>query len=254
LSSFKNRIIAATVALGWVAVWVILIMAYRLVRPLARLNRASQDIIAFNYWTPLEFVPKDDEIGDLSRSFETMRRTISDLVAKDPLTGLFNRRYLDQALEAAVARAERHNEELACLMLDLDNFKQFNDRYGHSRGDEALRRLGQVLLNEVRSYDVVARYGGEEFTVLLSSTGASEALAMAERLRAAVERSPLGEDAGGESLPQTVSIGVAVLRRDSDRPTDLLNRADRVLYRAKTEGRNCVIFAEGDVEREISEE
>ena len=244
LASFKNRMIAATIALGWVAVWVILILAYRLARPIMQLNRASQDIIAFNYWTPLDFVPKDDEIGDLARSFETMRCTISDLVAKDPLTGLFNRRYLDHALETAVARAERHEEDLACLMLDLDNFKWFNDRYGHSRGDKALRHVGSVLLQEVRSYDIVARYGGEEFTVLLPATGTAAALAMAERLRAAIEHASLGGVVDEESLSQTVSIGVAVFRQGIDRPADLMSRADKVLYRAKSEGRNCVVLAD----------
>jgi two-component system cell cycle response regulator len=153
----------------------------------------------------------------------------------DALSGLWNRRYFDQRLEAEISLAKRSKRPLAILMLDLDHFKSINDRYGHPMGDEVLRRVGAQLASSVRVEDIVCRYGGEEFAIVAPniSTGA---LQLAERLRSAIEK--MSFSFGGHEVKVTVSIGVASCE-DSLDPT-LLHQADAALYRAKQNGRNRV--------------
>jgi len=236
LVRLKNRVVAATIILAWVAVWVILIIAYGFSRPIAKLVKVTNDMIAFNYQTPFEFSPSGDEIGELARSVETMRQKIEQLVTRDPLTKTYNRGFLMHMFKVSFARAQRYSEKLACIILDIDHFKKINDTYGHQAGDEVLEAVGDLLLEGTRSSDLVstvARYGGEEFVVLLPGLAAEDALLVAERLRQAVEthRMPYG-------IVCTISCGVAVLRPDHETPDSLLNEADQALYRAKKYGRN----------------
>ncbi|MDZ7754777.1 MAG: DUF484 family protein [Gammaproteobacteria bacterium] len=157
----------------------------------------------------------------------------------DPLTGLYNRRYLEARLAEEVSRARRHGMPLSCMFLDVDHFKRINDRHGHAAGDAVLRHLAERITELLRASDVAVRYGGEEFALLLPQTAAAEAAVLAERLRAHLAAQPI-EVAGVDSpMEVTVSIGVAELAADED-GAGLLDGADRALYRAKAGGRNRV--------------
>ena len=164
----------------------------------------------------------------------------------DVLTGWNNRRYLQVRLKEELARARREQDNLVCLMLDVDHFKSINDTFGHAAGDTVLRDLAGRVDAEIRASDVAARYGGEEFVVLLPATEARAAEVLAERIRNAVGSEPF-ELPGGGSIAVTVSIGIAAITPDTrsdDLKTlgdSLLARADVALYRAKSAGRDRVI-------------
>lgn len=173
-----------------------------------------------------------------------------ELTIRDPLTATFNRRYMDQRLESEVAFARRHEAALSLLMIDIDGFKRLNDEHGHVVGDAALRYVARVLEAMVRSEDVVARYGGEEFLVLARSIGIRGAAALAERLRAGVERE--GVETASGTLPITVSVGVAHLAGSEELSVQaLVEAADEAMYEAKRSGRNRVIIAAGDVRQRL---
>ncbi len=162
------------------------------------------------------------------------------LAITDPLTGLFNRRYLEHRLQLEWKRALRFHHPLSVLMIDVDHFKEYNDAYGHLFGDRALTRLAKVLRASLRGVDMVARYGGEEFAVLLPHTELEAARQVAEKLRQALalETAPSPAEQGAE--PLTISIGVASLPDESCSATELLDRADHALLRAKEQGRDRV--------------
>ena len=171
---------------------------------------------------------------------------VENLAATDALTGLFNRRYLDGALERELARADRSDSSLALLMLDIDHFKSFNDTYGHAMGDLVLKKVASTLSDGLRQADVLARFGGEEFVVVLPQVTAAAALDSAERIRASVERASIHP--GGERKHVTVSIGLAMLPDHGDSAETLLEAADQALYRAKNLGRNRVCrFGENEI-------
>lgn len=155
----------------------------------------------------------------------------------DGLTGLHNRRWLDQAFRRQVERGQRDGKPLAVLMLDIDHFKHFNDTYGHLAGDRALRAVAMTLNDNIRPGDLLARYGGEEFAVLLPDTARDQSLAIGERLRRAVANQASRHMAGQPAM--SVSIGETQLR-GGDILEQLLERADGALYSAKTAGRDCV--------------
>ena len=136
---------------------------------------------------------------------------------------------------------ERYGAPLSLLLLDIDHFKRFNDDFGHKAGDRVIARIGEVLRRESREVDVPARYGGEEFAVLLPETDGAEATAFAERLRLAL-REPLY---AGQERAVTVSVGLATAPADAAKPIELIERADRALYRSKASGRDrATAFAE----------
>jgi len=159
----------------------------------------------------------------------------------DALTGLYNRRWLDEALPRFVARYLRSGQPLAVLMLDVDHFKRFNDTYGHPAGDQVLVAVAHTLRENLRPSDLAARYGGEEFAVILPDTEAAGARLAAERVRMAVAEVTLETEAG-EHLPGvTVSIGGAVLSA-SQSATAMVAAADSALYESKRTGRNRITF------------
>jgi diguanylate cyclase (GGDEF)-like protein len=165
---------------------------------------------------------------------------IATLSMTDELTGLANRRQLQQRAGHEVEAARRYGDRLALLMIDIDHFKRFNDLHGHLRGDQVLKAVARVLRDSVRRVDTVARWGGEEFVVLLPKLGPAEAATVAEKLRAAVSGLEVG---GAEALPGgrlTVSVGVAAYPEDSPEAEDLLDCADRALLQAKRTGRDRV--------------
>jgi diguanylate cyclase (GGDEF)-like protein len=168
-----------------------------------------------------------------------LRRT-QDSAIYDELTRLYNFRYFQDRVVSEVRRATRYDTPLSLIMIDADDFKAFNDSKGHLAGNMALRRLATVLKKTVREVDVAARYGGEEFAILLPSTPKLAALKLGEKLRQAIERAGIGCDEARKGRPLTVSIGVASLPGDAANATELVDRADRALYIAKSMGKNCV--------------
>lgn len=236
VESLKNRLMAAMLVLLWSSVWIILIVSHRISRPIRTLSNATRDIVAFDYSTPLEVRETADEIGELAANFETMRLKIKELVVLDPLTGVYNRRFLLASLHREITRSLRSRSPLACLMLDLDHFKQVNDTYGHLCGDEVLRKIAAVMKETFREYDVCARYGGEEFAVVLPETGGSEAMEIAERIRKEAESVTVRW--GEQDISVTVSVGIACLSEGTDSPEEMLAAADAALYQAKKGGRN----------------
>ena len=159
---------------------------------------------------------------------------------RDPLTGLANRKQLEETLRAELSFAKRHSTDIAVIMADIDRFKAINDTYGHLAGDTVLRHVAQVLTAVVRTEDVVARFGGEEFVVVARGTALAGGQQLAERLRAALERSPLHIQ--GERVVVTASLGVSSLVTTPEASsTTLLERADGHMYRAKAQGRNRVV-------------
>jgi diguanylate cyclase (GGDEF)-like protein len=163
-----------------------------------------------------------------------------ELAIHDELTGLYNRRMLERRLEMEWERANRFGSTLACIMLDVDHFKQFNDDFGHLVGDEVLRVTGKLLQKHVRKVDSLARFGGEEFAVLLPRTDKVEAAAVAEKLRESMSEARLsGIDGSGVHL--TVSCGVASTEDSPDSSKQLVDMADHALLLAKNQGRNRVV-------------
>lgn len=177
-----------------------------------------------------------EEIGRLQVALQ-------ELAVRDSLTGLYNRRYLDETLEREVSRARREGNPLSLVMLDIDHFKRVNDTYGHQVGDEALRMLATTLLADIRAEDVACRYGGEEFLILLPNMPLETATLRAEAWRKAVAGLAVG--LGNFHIAFTVSLGVAAYPEHGKTPDDLTRCADQALYRAKNEGRNriAVFFA-----------
>jgi diguanylate cyclase (GGDEF)-like protein len=180
---------------------------------------------------------------------ELAQRQLLEAALRDGLTHAFNRRYFLQRLQAEVRFAERHNSTVALLMLDIDHFKQMNDRYGHPFGDGVLKKLCEVLGETLRAEDVLARYGGEEFAVLVRGIPRDHAIGLADRLRKLVQSTAFGKsEVPDEPMRISVSIGVALYplnpARTPEETTDdaqtLIARADAALYRAKQSGRNRV--------------
>jgi diguanylate cyclase (GGDEF)-like protein/PAS domain S-box-containing protein len=194
--------------------------------------------------------PIFDERGKLSAVVQTLRDmtdeklaqiALEQLATRDGLTGLANRRCFDETLHAEWARALRQRQPLSLLMVDVDNFKAYNDAHGHLGGDECLKRIATAVASEMRANDLVARYGGEEFSVVLAETDSDGARQIAEQIRQQVEQLPL---VGADGAPMTASIGIATWTADSELSLEqLLFSADKALYQAKEGGRNRVVCA-----------
>jgi diguanylate cyclase (GGDEF)-like protein len=162
---------------------------------------------------------------------------LEDLSFKDPLTGVYNRRYFALRLEEEARRHARFGEPLSLVMLDLDRFKSINDELGHRAGDDTLREAAELIVASSRSFSIVTRYGGDEFAVLLVNTPKSGGVKYAQRIKAVVEHHRFGHG------PLTVSVGIAALPEDVTRSDDLVPAADRALYAAKRAGRNLIEIA-----------
>ena len=173
---------------------------------------------------------------------ESLNRKLREAAIHDPLTGLFNRRYLEEVITRDVARASRSGEPLAVTALDLDRFKEVNDTLGHLAGDRVLRALARTLRSNVRKSDLVCRTGGDEFVVILPGSTLEAAHERAETWRSKFAASEIDTGAGSR-IRCTVSIGVAVFRAQEERIHDTLGRADAVLYEAKRLGRNRIVLA-----------
>lgn len=188
---------------------------------------------------------RNEELTRLRLALETANQRLKRLVAVDALTGIANRRHFDRALDRELRRARREGLPLSLIFLDLDEFKRFNDTYGHGRGDEVLRQVAQTLDETFRrGGDLVARYGGEEFAVVLPGFDGRRAGLYAERLRRRIWRLAIPSSASQVSDRVTISGGIAtVVPPMIATPDDLLHAADKALYRAKCLGRNRIAAA-----------
>ncbi|MBE3587370.1 MAG: diguanylate cyclase [Thermoanaerobacteraceae bacterium] len=171
--------------------------------------------------------------------------TLLNQANRDPLTELYNRRQLEAELQRELSRAKRYHQPLAMIMVDVDDFKHYNDSNGHQAGDEALRQLAALLTGHTREVDIVCRYGGEEFVILLPQTGLSGAVTVAEKLRQVVEEHPFPHREKQPGGRFTISLGVAVYPDHALDAEGLLSAADGAMYRAKRAGKNRYATAEG---------
>jgi diguanylate cyclase len=185
----------------------------------------------------------EHQLEQSNRESQTLRQSIEQVrkaSLTDALTGLANRKYFDERLNATLREARRTNEPLCLLLADIDHFKNFNDSWGHQTGDQVLRLVARSLSDNVKGRDMPVRYGGEEFAVLLPNTSLGNAARLADQIRRAVEGKSVVRRSTGEKLATiTISLGAA-LYRPEDTAETFLARADACLYAAKHAGRNCV--------------
>ncbi len=171
-----------------------------------------------------------------------LREALRLQTIRDALTGLYNRRYLEESVERELHRMERRNQPAGFAMMDLDHFKTFNDTFGHEGGDALLRAFGQFLREHLRKEDVACRFGGEEFCILFCECSLEETVQLMEKLRSQFKR--LTVQHGGQHLaPVTMSVGVAAYPNHGTTVSDLIGAADSALYLAKANGRDCVVTA-----------
>ena len=169
-----------------------------------------------------------------------LQALLQEQVNRDPLTGLYNRRYFSSTLERELARCRREQQSLSLVLIDVDHFKKVNDTYGHPAGDEVLKQLGTLLSQQARAGDVACRFGGEEFFMMLPNMPAEVALERAEQWRAAFEATTV--QVGDLSIRATLSMGMACFPTHGDTPHILINGADRALYQAKSQGRKGIVL------------
>lgn len=172
---------------------------------------------------------------------EELNQVLATQASTDALTGLPNRRALEDALARDIARTTRSATPLSVILLDVDHFKRFNDTYGHLVGDQVLRHLGGIVQRSLRDGDFVARYGGEEFCVVLPNASEEGALLAARRVRMAIERSKLRCEAGELSVTSSFGVSTCDPQLAVRTSVELLKQADLALYAAKEQGRNCVV-------------
>ncbi|MCX7000465.1 MAG: GGDEF domain-containing protein [Candidatus Sumerlaeota bacterium] len=185
----------------------------------------------------IESVKKERSLALLIKGASDLR---IKMVRKDALTGLYDREYLDQYLPFELSRSHIMNQPVSVMMLDVDEFKFYNDKNGHPEGDQVLSGLADLLRRVTRNYDVCVRYGGEEFLVIMPRTPQYQALEAAERVRKAFENEPFEHKELQPTGNLTISIGVASFPNDANDDKDLIKRADEALYSAKRSGKNKV--------------
>jgi diguanylate cyclase (GGDEF)-like protein len=253
-SSFQLEFATSYLSIGLVTALALTVIA-ALVRALvlhARQSRRTRELEEELTHVRERTHALEARIEDLSRmrvALETANRRLKRLVAADPLTGIANRRQFDRVLDREVRRARRQQLPLSLIFLDLDEFKHFNDTYGHADGDEVLRRVARTLDESFRrGGDLVARYGGEEFAVILPGVDSHRAGLYAERLRRRVWRMAIALASNDARDRITISAGVATIAPDLPGfldaiPATLLRAADQALYRAKCQGRNRIVMA-----------
>ncbi len=188
-----------------------------------------------------ELASKNQELGEVNTKLQEAVKKLDRLARTDRLTGLYNRGHFMERLEEEIQRSQRSGSPFGLIICDVDFFKSFNDNYGHQVGDAVLRQLSQVMVESLRTTDVVARYGGEEFVALLPNTDRNDSLQVAEQLRESIELTPfIGPD--GEDVGEVhISGGVAAFPEHSSDSKTLLHCADMALYYAKEHGRNRMI-------------
>jgi diguanylate cyclase (GGDEF)-like protein len=209
-----------------------------LAKPLDRAELLARINIGRRIFTMQEQLrSRSAELERIHAELEQKNLRLVEIASRDGLTGLRNHRHFREALEKQLSMANRLGIPLSVLMIDVDQFKAFNDSYGHPAGDDVLVEVARLLRSSVRDHDVVARYGGEEFAVLSPGTDERASRSMAERLRQAIAR----YDWPLRSI--TISLGASTLDRAGEKASDLMEMADRSLYQSKAAGRNRVTHA-----------
>lgn len=183
-----------------------------------------------------------DQIAEQNALLVKREATLHELSIRDSLTGLFNRRFMEETLDSELDNASRNKTSLGIMIVDIDQFKRINDTYGHVKGDEIIRLTGIVLRTHIRLSDYICRYGGDEFVLILPGASLAIVKQRAERLRAEMEKIAGEND---ENIPEviTISLGIAVFPEHGKTREEILDAADSALYRAKENGRNCVSVA-----------
>jgi diguanylate cyclase (GGDEF)-like protein len=210
---------------------------------LLNLYREAQNSFAAN---EKQFIAKIAEQLAYTLNKVLIYEHTKELSITDDLTGIFNRRYFHQCFEREIQRAKRYKHSLSILMLDIDNFKTYNDINGHIQGDEVLKRVAVILERILRKTDLIARFGGEEFIIMLPEISMDQSGKVANKLRQEIEKITFEHE---DTLPGghiTISIGFSVFPEDSREPQKLIQFADEALYRAKSSGRNCVVWHGGE--------
>jgi diguanylate cyclase (GGDEF)-like protein len=248
LTDSRNRLLRLGLPLVGLVLLGSFLVARGLLRPILRLSEAARHISAGNLDVSLP-VRGDDEMADLTRAFNEMalrvresRRTLESLAITDGLTGLYNRRHFEDAVDKELRRCDREGRTSSLLLLDLDAFKAYNDRWGHTQGDAELQRVAAAVKDSIRATDVAFRYGGEELAVLLHSCPKDQALRVAEKICAAV-RAPALKPGALEGRTTTVSVGVSTYPQDGAGVRPLVDAADGALYAAKAQGRDRAVVA-----------
>ncbi len=248
LSIIKYNLITLGITLG-----LVIIIAYAagnyITKPVRELAKATHKVAGGEISRIT--VKSDDEIGDLTRSFNEMAEAVKkrdealrELAITDGLTGLFNHRFMKAELERGIKTAQRFSRPLSVLMMDVDYFKHYNDTNGHSHGDMALKKIADIIAKCSREVDIAARYGGEEFSVILPETALKGAIILAERIRQKVADEVIPFEEKQPNGNVTISIGVAELNDDAKDVIALIQAADKALYKAKELGRNRVCSIE----------
>lgn len=258
INDLLRRVIGIDLLIAIILVAVAIRLTVSITRPLSDLSNATRSLGEGEKSVRLDehrgalelrnlvnaFNRMTEQIGAQQQALERQNRELEQLSVTDGLTGVYNRRYLQQRLPLEVKQAGRIDRLLAFIMMDIDDFKQVNDVHGHEVGDRVLKGVAAALQSCLRETDILARYGGEEFVVLNLQETSEGATALAERVRLAVEETPvpMSDDASAETLQVTVSVGVAIHDGDTER---FLQRADEALYKAKRSGKNRVVVAPG---------
>ena len=210
---------------------------------LASLNETLLLLLAFVSTVVMTGLVLSAIVAQRSRATEAVQRALRDLAEqaiRDPMTGLYNRRFLREFLARELMRAKRAGIGLAVIMMDLDHFKRVNDSFGHDAGDLVLTEVAAMLKKSIRGSDMVCRFGGEEFVLVLTDATCASALRRCEEIRAAISR--LAPDYRGNQLGSpTASFGVALFPDHAADADGLINASDAALYGAKYAGRNCIV-------------
>jgi diguanylate cyclase (GGDEF)-like protein len=242
---FDVRITIITGVLGAVQYAVIAVWALAVWKG----NPSAEDARIYGLYDPVAQAGKVLEILIMTvLTVVVVRQTARLRMASthDVLTGLLNRGYFDERFDEEIARARRTKESFAIAVIDVDHFKQVNDRFGHGVGDSALRSVADRLRDSVRRTDIVARYGGEEFAVMLERAEAGEAITLLNNMRTAVAEHDISVSAAAAPLRVTLSAGIAVFPDDGETASALMNAADQRLLVAKRSGRNRVVHGGSD--------
>lgn len=204
------------------------------------IEKETSKMVEYNEQLEQRLDQSSTMMGELKRDMERIRHQ----ALTDGLTGLANRKAFDDQMGRISRESKREGSIFSLVMIDIDHFKSFNDKYGHQVGDQVLRLVAMTLVNEVKGQDMAARYGGEEFVIILPDTNENAACAAAENLRKAVEKKEIINRATGDNLGQiTVSLGVAQYYGGEESIDELIRRADKALYDSKNKGRNQVTLA-----------
>jgi diguanylate cyclase (GGDEF)-like protein/PAS domain S-box-containing protein len=211
--------------------------------PIRRRGRITGYLVLFRDMTDRwqaeqELVQANFELKSRLQEIEVLQDQLRAQATRDPLTSLYNRRYLEEILEKELARAERRRSAVAIIMMDADHFKHINDRFGHKAGDRALQALARIIQRHIRKSDIACRYGGEEFVIVMPSTGVETASERAEQIRHDFYTVQFD---GPETTGMTsLSIGIATYPHSGDRGDQVLDAADQAMYSAKTAGGNRI--------------